>query len=83
MADPSLDNLPRLHEREIICREAEQKLRAAVSLVTCDKEFSKLTYFEALSVMQNVFGGELQVFLKYAIRFERHGNTSTPGGFAE
>ena len=75
-----LNDMPKLHEREFPCRDAENELRTAVSSVTCGEKFKGLTYFEALSIMQNVFGGEIQQFLKYAIRLERHGDTETPGG---
>lgn len=77
-----LNDLPTIHERESLCRQAEAELRTAVIGVTTGKTCQKLTTLELLQVMQLVFNSDLQNVLKYAIRYERHGNTDTPGGLS-
>lgn len=77
-----LNDLPKIHEREVLCRKAESELRSAVIGVTTSETCQKLTTLELLQVMQTVFNSDLQNVLKYAIRFERHGNTDTPGGLS-
>ena len=77
MHDP-LDDLPRIHPREKIVDEAEQKLRAVVfELIQ-----SELTQGEFLKVLGNVMDGEIRSIAKYAIRRERHGDEDKPGGIA-
>ena len=73
-----------MHPREQLCREAESELRLAIAAVTCKKGgvFSKLTLVEEMQVLNTVFSGEVGGILKYALRYERHGNTDTPAGFA-
>ncbi len=70
--------MPKLHEREILIRQAEIKLREALTKLT--DEFD-LTPFEYIQLVQNILGGEILQTCKYQIRVERHGDANKPGGF--
>lgn len=72
-----MSNFPKVHPRERITKEAAQKLRLAIAEVT-----RELTTWETTQVVALVFGEELSGIAKYQIRYERHGNYDTPGGFA-
>lgn len=71
--------MPKLHPRELIIRGAEVILREA--LIQVSK--LDLTQLEYIQLVQNILGGEILTVCKYGIRFERHGNTDTPGGLEE
>lgn len=73
-----MSNFPKLHKREQIVRDAEQKLRTA--LLDIWKEHD-LTEGEMLRVVASVFGDHVASHAKYEIRIERHGNIDTPGGW--
>lgn len=72
----------RRHERERLVTGASLALTDAVLEWRRSEEVKDLTMPELLSVMQSVLGDQISGELKYAIRFERHGNFDTPGGFA-
>lgn len=67
----------KIHPRERLVTEAEQKIRA----VALDA-IKGLTVAEGLSAVTRALSGEILSVLKYEIRHERHGNTETPGGLA-
>ena len=67
----------KIHPREKLVEEAEHKIRGVVFDATKD-----LTLFERVQVVARVLNGELLSTCKYQIRYERHGNTDTPGGAA-
>lgn len=74
-----IGGMPKLHPRELVIRSAEHVLREA--LIEVGK--LDLTQLEYIQLMQNVLGGEILTVCKYGIRFERHGNTDTPGGLTD
>ena len=64
-----------IHKRVHIVQEAG----AVIGLAICEiQEKYKLTFAEVVMIL----GGELQLNAKYAIREERHGDASIPGGQA-
>jgi hypothetical protein len=67
----------RLHEREPLVREAEHKLLTAMIEAT-----EALTEAEKLRVVNAVCSNWIAGAAKVAIRIERHGDMSTPGGLA-
>lgn len=76
-----LGPLPRMHDREVIVREAEDELRLAISISSGEgSKLSELTTAELLQVYNSVFSSAIGTVLKYAIRKERHGRTDRPGG---
>lgn len=78
----SLGPLPRIHEREALVHKAEMKLREKLLEATGSDELQELTSAEYLKVINMVFSDTILSFLKFAIRKERHGDTSKPGGCA-
>ena len=60
---------PRIHPREQIVRNAENRLREAISVLV-DSE--KLTTAEELRVVAGVLGEHIGRIAMYAIRAERH-----------
>lgn len=72
-----MSDYPRIHPREFVVREAENKLRG--QLLDAVKEF-ELTEGEQLRVISEVYSNWIASMAKYIIRDERHGNTDTPGG---
>lgn len=78
MSSSNTDDLPRIHHREKLVREAESRLRGAI----VDAGIHKLDLSEAeyLQVVSTVLHEQLSTTLKYAIRRERHGDTDKPGG---
>jgi hypothetical protein len=75
-----LGPLPRIHEREKPVREAECELRQAI--LDVEKKHD-LTEAELLRVVNGVCSETIGSIAKYHIRFERHGDTDTPGGWAK
>jgi hypothetical protein len=72
----SLNNLPRIHERESLVQQAELIMRQSV-LDAC----KDLTEGERLRAVTSVFSSTLQSQAKYMIREERHpGKPDIPGG---
>ena len=69
----------RIHPRETTVRRAESELREEILRVV---EKHDLTEAEALRMVNNVCSFWIADVAKYAIRQERHGNMSTPGGLA-
>jgi hypothetical protein len=76
----------RMHEREAIVRDAivrdaENNLREKV--MEFAKEYAeKLTHYEYLRVVHGVLSDDIGSQIKYAIRYERHGDTNKPAGAA-
>lgn len=71
----------KLHEREKLIREAEFALKSA--LIDWSSSFGdKITFAEEIRIVSGELGGWLGSAAKYAIREERHGDTSKPGGLA-
>jgi len=68
--------MPKIHHREKLVTEAENKIRTTVAETT-----RELTIWEALQVVTNVLSGDILGTCKYRIREERHGHTNTPGGW--
>jgi hypothetical protein len=71
--------MPRLHERESIVREASIDL--AEALIEWRKQHDGLTDAERMSVLLGELSSSVAGTLKYQIRYERHGNYDTPGGW--
>lgn len=82
MTEDHLGPLPRIHPREQLVNEAEQKLRSAVVDAMKGEPFDSLTGAEYIAVINRVFSGQLASYTKFAIRQERHGDTDKPGGIA-
>jgi type III secretory pathway component EscV len=73
--------MPRLHERQQIVTEARMALMEA--LVEWAEQYEEvLTPAEYLATLVGESTSVVQSNLKYQIRYERHGNTDTPGGWA-
>jgi len=72
--------MPKIHERESLVKSAELQLREAI--VEMMKSWD-LTTFETIQVFNKVMSEEIASVVKYQIRFERHGNYDTPGGWAK
>jgi hypothetical protein len=70
--------MPAIHPREKNVKKAEQLLLDAIAAMN-DLE---LTTVERLKVVNEVLCGEVSGILKCEIRYERHGNTDKPGGWA-
>lgn len=71
----------RLHEREKLVREAGADLKSA--LIEWSRKFGeRLTFAEEIKIVSGELGDWLGSMAKYAIRAERHGDTSKPGGLA-
>lgn len=64
-----------IHPREHAVRAAEIKLREAIATATAG-----LTEAEALRAVNAVASEWIATCARYAIREERHGDTSKPGG---
>jgi hypothetical protein len=69
----------RMHERETIVREAENNLREKM-LQFANEYAEKLTHYEYMRVVHGVLSDDIGSQIKYAIRYERHGDTDKPGG---
>lgn len=69
----------KIHEREPMVKRSAIALRDAVDKW---RDVHKLTTPEELRVLNQVFGSEIAAIAKYAIREERHGDSSKPGGLA-
>jgi len=67
----------RLHKRERIVNDAEEKLRKAMIDIWTEYD---LTEAEMLRIVAACFGDHVASHARYEIRMERHGNTNTPGG---
>ncbi len=67
------DNFPRMHPREMIVRQAGNE-HGTLFLDLMRKH--DLTLTEAVSILH----GEIGQQLKYLMRLDRHGDTSTPSG---
>lgn len=72
---------PRVHERERTVTNARLKLSDAVRDWEDTEEYEALTEAEALQVLMSVFSDRILGWTKYQIRFERHGDHDTPGGW--
>lgn len=68
--------LPKMHERSIVCRKAEQELLTSVHAVIT--KYS-LTTAEQLQLVNMVAHDFIAGVLKFAIRVERHGDVDKPG----
>lgn len=79
---PGLNDMPKIHEREIGCRRAEAILRNAVVKAISSPELMELTFFELLEVYELVFGGEVRALLRSALRMERHEDPNRPARWA-
>lgn len=71
-----LNDMPKLHKREVITREAERKFLE--DLIALRKKY-EITDIEFLQIVMT----EVQSVLKYMLRYERHGNYDTPAGIEE
>jgi hypothetical protein len=67
----------KVHPREEQVRAAVTALRSAVSYIW---KSQALTDAEMLSVVTTVLSEQVLSYAKYAIRYERHGDTDKPGG---
>ena len=67
----------RIHPREERCHKAENELRESLLEIVQKHE---LTEAEALRVVNAALSGWVGSVAKYAIREERHGDPSKPGG---
>lgn len=67
-----------IHPREERTRKAENELRLALSDIV---QKHHLTEGEALRIVNAALCDWVGGVAKYSIRAERHGNSSTPGGF--
>lgn len=74
--------MPRLHEREIKMQQAELALREKIN--SWVREHTEdMTDAEFIRAISGVMNEQIMTCMKYAIRRERHGNTDTPGGWAD
>ena len=73
----------RLHEREALVVAAEQELSSAMLEWMRGDAAWALTEYEWLRAVNNVIHGMTARRIMHSIRYERHGNTTTPGGLAE
>lgn len=71
--------MPRQHPRELRCNKAEIDLSMAIHKVI---EEHNLTTAEQLRVVNAALSKYIGHIAKIEIRLERHGNTETPGGWA-
>lgn len=69
--------LPRLHPREKVVRQAEMDLLTALETVITQH---KLTVGECMRVVVAVLGGHIGGIARSTIRVERHGDANKPGG---
>ncbi len=67
----------RIHPRDILVRHAENELREALADLV---KKHALTEAEALRVVNAALSDWVAGVAKYAIRGERHGDPSKPGG---
>ncbi len=68
----------KIHPRESIVKDAEQKLRGAMLDILGDAD---LTTGEELRILESVLGGMISNIAKHIIRHERHPNEpDKPGG---
>lgn len=67
----------RIHPREEQTRKAENELRSAILDIV---QKHKLTEGEALRVVNEACSSWIAGVAKYAIREERHGDATKPGG---
>lgn len=71
----------KLHEREKLTREASASLKE--SMIAWAKQYSeRLTFAEEIKIVTSELSDWILGMTKYAIRDERHGDTSKPGGLA-
>jgi hypothetical protein len=71
----------KLHEREKLTREASASLKE--SMIAWAKQYGeRLTFAEEIKIVTSELSDWILVLTKYAIRDERHGDTSKPGGLA-
>lgn len=72
-----------MHEREELVSKARLGLMTALLDWQRSPEVEQLTAAELLAIVVEQTQSTLGTILKYQIREERHGNTDTPGGWAE
>lgn len=70
--------MSKIHPREARCNTAERILREAVRQIY-DLD---LTQWEHMLIINRVLSDEIAGVTKFAIRYDRHGNTEDPGGLA-
>lgn len=68
----AFNDLPRMHPRHIACEEAKRELGGPWMEII---KKHNLTPIEQVQILTQ----EIQSALKWAIRFERHGEYETPG----
>lgn len=71
--------MPKLHSRESLVSSA--RLDLATRVLDWQKAHGGLTTAETLQTLSSVLSDELGAILKYEIRYERHENYDTPGGW--
>ena len=69
----------KLHERELATNEAECDLRLFLSEL---QKKHRLTELEEMMVLRKVASNRVDHYLMFQLRFERHGDFSTPAGVA-
>lgn len=70
-----------MHPRVRLVSQASIDLRKFL-LEWAEGSASVLTDTETLTVLMSILAGEVETILKHQIRFERHGNYDSPGGFS-
>lgn len=68
----------KIHPREKLVKEAERVLRDAVGRVY----EMELTQWERIRIVNSVLSSSIADEAKFGIRYDRHGDTDTPGGRA-
>ena len=75
--------MPRVHEREQIVRAADLKLQEALLAWQKSPEVKELTGPEYVQILTDQLSSRVLGWAKFEIRFERHGDYETPGGWAK
>jgi hypothetical protein len=70
--------MSRMHPREKVVRQARIALMEALG--AWQEAHEDLTDAELLSLLSGELHSQISGVVKYMIRFERHGDTDTPGG---
>ena len=73
MDKKGLDDMPKLHKRELLVNKATAKLHSTVLDFRKEYDLTDIEYLQWLA-------SETQSVLKYMLRFERHGDYDTPSG---
>ncbi len=73
---------PRLHDREQVVAGAELALRELLITWQRSADVRLLTDWEYVRVVTRLLGDQIGMTAKFAIRYERHGDTDEPGGLA-